>query len=91
MCLLSDPMKFCRDIQKATKNFTTILGQGSFGPVYKATMPAGGVVAVKALAEDSKQGEKEFQTEVITVSLKLFYVKLHICSLIRVRSRDNLV
>ncbi|KAI7727718.1 hypothetical protein M8C21_008352 [Ambrosia artemisiifolia] len=53
-----------QDIQKATKNFTTILGQGSFGPVYKATMPAGEVVAVKALAADSKQGEKEFQTEV---------------------------
>nr|XP_043615015.1 calcium/calmodulin-regulated receptor-like kinase 2 [Erigeron canadensis] len=53
-----------KDIQKATKNFTTILGQGSFGPVYKATMPAGEVVAVKALASDSKQGEKEFQTEV---------------------------
>ncbi|KAI3665797.1 hypothetical protein L6452_44431 [Arctium lappa] len=53
-----------RDVQKATKNFTTILGQGSFGPVYKAVMPAGEVVAVKALASDSKQGEKEFQTEV---------------------------
>ncbi|KAJ9562292.1 hypothetical protein OSB04_007452 [Centaurea solstitialis] len=53
-----------KDVQKATKNFTTILGQGSFGPVYKATMPAGEVVAVKALASDSKQGEKEFQTEV---------------------------
>ncbi|KAL4581933.1 hypothetical protein LXL04_006467 [Taraxacum kok-saghyz] len=53
-----------KDIQKATKNFTTILGQGSFGPVYKATMPAGEVVAVKVLASDSKQGEKEFQTEV---------------------------
>lgn len=53
-----------RDIQKATQNFTTILGQGSFGPVYKATMPAGGVVAVKVLATDSKQGEKEFFTEV---------------------------
>nr|WGU43391.1 calcium/calmodulin-regulated receptor-like kinase 2 isoform X2 [Nardostachys jatamansi] len=53
-----------KDIQKATQNFTTVLGQGSFGPVYKATMPAGGVVAIKALASDSKQGEKEFQTEV---------------------------
>nr|GMC57130.1 calcium/calmodulin-regulated receptor-like kinase 2 [Ipomoea batatas]GMC67389.1 calcium/calmodulin-regulated receptor-like kinase 2 [Ipomoea batatas] len=27
-------------------------------------MPAGGVVAVKVLATDSKQGEREFQTEV---------------------------
>ncbi|KAK9067153.1 hypothetical protein SSX86_014478 [Deinandra increscens subsp. villosa] len=53
-----------KDLQKATNNFTTILGQGSFGPVYKATMPAGEIIAVKALAADSKQGEKEFQTEV---------------------------
>lgn len=53
-----------KDIQKATQNFTTVLGQGSFGPVYKATMPTGGVAAVKVLASDSKQGEREFQTEV---------------------------
>lgn len=56
--------KFCRDIQKATANFTTIIGQGSFGPVYKATMATGEIFAVKVLASDSKQGEKEFQTEV---------------------------
>ncbi|KAG9137305.1 hypothetical protein Leryth_014940 [Lithospermum erythrorhizon] len=53
-----------KDIQRATNDFTTILGQGSFGPVYKAVMPAGKVVAVKVLASDSKQGEKEFYTEV---------------------------
>ncbi|GER45277.1 protein kinase superfamily protein [Striga asiatica] len=53
-----------KDIQKGTGNFTAILGQGSFGPVYKATMPAGEVFAVKVLASNSKQGEKEFQTEV---------------------------
>lgn len=53
-----------KDIQKATQNFTTILGQGSFGTVYKATMPTGEVVAVKVLAPNSKQGEHEFQTEV---------------------------
>ncbi|KAK4490761.1 hypothetical protein RD792_001469 [Penstemon davidsonii] len=58
--------RYCyKDIQKGTQNFTTILGQGSFGPVYKAVMPAAGeVVAVKVLASDSKQGEKEFHTEV---------------------------
>ncbi|XP_073293958.1 calcium/calmodulin-regulated receptor-like kinase 2 isoform X1 [Primulina huaijiensis] len=55
---------FTLDIQKGTQNFTTILGQGSFGPVYKATMPAGEVVAVKVLASNSKQGEREFHTEV---------------------------
>ncbi|KAL6994101.1 Calcium/calmodulin-regulated receptor-like kinase 2 [Sarracenia purpurea var. burkii] len=58
------PRYYYKDIQKATQNFTTILGQGSFGPVYKATMATGEVVAVKVLASNSKQGEKEFQTEV---------------------------
>ncbi|EOY03831.1 Serine/threonine-protein kinase PBS1 isoform 3 [Theobroma cacao] len=53
-----------KDVQKATQTFTTILGEGSFGPVYKATMPTGGVVAVKVLASNSHQGEKEFHTEV---------------------------
>lgn len=53
-----------KDIQKATQNFTTLLGQGAFGPVYKATMASGGVAAIKVLASDSHQGEKEFQTEV---------------------------
>ncbi|OMP03019.1 hypothetical protein COLO4_10652 [Corchorus olitorius] len=52
-----------KDVQKATQNFTTILGEGSFGPVYKATLP-GGVVAVKVLASNSHQGEREFYTEV---------------------------
>ncbi|KAL6199281.1 hypothetical protein ACLB2K_029067 [Fragaria x ananassa] len=53
-----------KDLQKATYNFTTLIGQGAFGPVYKAQMLTGETVAVKVLAMDSKQGEKEFQTEV---------------------------
>ncbi|XP_031480624.1 calcium/calmodulin-regulated receptor-like kinase 2 [Nymphaea colorata] len=57
-----------KDIQKATQNFTTILGQGSFGPVYKAVMSTGQVVAVKVLASNSRQGEKEFHTEVVLLS-----------------------
>ncbi|WVZ08634.1 hypothetical protein V8G54_021980 [Vigna mungo] len=52
-----------KEIQKATQNFTNILGEGSFGTVYKAVMPTGEVVAVKMLAPNSKQGEKEFLTE----------------------------
>ena len=51
-------------MQKATYNFTTLIGQGAFGPVYKAQMSTGETVAVKVLATNSKQGEKEFQTEV---------------------------
>eukprot|EP00252_Welwitschia_mirabilis_P012464 TRINITY_DN2753_c0_g1_i1.p1 TRINITY_DN2753_c0_g1~~TRINITY_DN2753_c0_g1_i1.p1 ORF type:complete len:425 (-),score=89.32 TRINITY_DN2753_c0_g1_i1:91-1365(-) len=53
-----------KDLQKATHNFTTILGQGAFGPVYKAVMPTGEAVAVKVLATNSRQGEREFQTEI---------------------------
>uniref|UniRef100_A0ACD5VBW1 Uncharacterized protein n=1 Tax=Avena sativa TaxID=4498 RepID=A0ACD5VBW1_AVESA len=62
------PKYHYKDLQKATNNFTTILGQGSFGPVYKAVMATGEIVAVKALASDSTQGEREFQTEVILLS-----------------------
>ncbi|KAK8527299.1 hypothetical protein V6N12_054518 [Hibiscus sabdariffa] len=54
-----------KELQKATYNFTTLIGQGAFGPVYKAQMLTGETVAVKVLATDSKQGEKEFQTEVM--------------------------
>ncbi|KAL7218105.1 hypothetical protein ACSBR2_011391 [Camellia fascicularis] len=54
-----------KDLQKATCNFTTLIGQGAFGPVYKAQMLTGEMVAVKVLATDSKQGAKEFQTEVM--------------------------
>ncbi|XVE50497.1 hypothetical protein DITRI_Ditri01bG0167300 [Diplodiscus trichospermus] len=54
-----------KDLQKATYNFTTLIGQGAFGPVYKAQMSTGETVAVKVLATNSKQGEKEFQTEVM--------------------------
>ncbi|URE01698.1 Protein tyrosine kinase [Musa troglodytarum] len=59
------PKYFYKDLQKATHNFTTLIGQGAFGPVYKAQMPTGETVAVKVLATNSKQGEKEFQTEVL--------------------------
>lgn len=54
-----------RDLQRATYNFTTLIGQGAYGSVYKAQMSTGEMVAVKVLATDSKQGEKEFQTEVL--------------------------
>ncbi|XP_076920986.1 calcium/calmodulin-regulated receptor-like kinase 1 [Bidens hawaiensis] len=54
-----------KDLQKATCNFTSLIGQGAFGPVYKAQMATGEAVAVKVLATNSKQGEKEFQTEVM--------------------------
>ncbi|XP_031117185.1 calcium/calmodulin-regulated receptor-like kinase 1 [Ipomoea triloba] len=54
-----------KDLQRATYNFSTLIGQGAYGPVYKAQLSTGESVAVKVLAMDSKQGEKEFQTEVV--------------------------
>nr|GMD95504.1 ruBisCO large subunit-binding protein subunit beta, chloroplastic [Ipomoea batatas] len=55
----------CWDLQRATYNFSTLIGQGAYEPVYKAQLSTGESVAVKVLAMDSKQGEKEFQTEVV--------------------------
>ena len=69
-------MLSCRDLQKATHNFTTLIGQGAFGPVYKAQITTGETVAVKVLATDSKQGEKEFQTEVLLVNNFIFMLIL---------------
>lgn len=44
-----------------------MIGQGAFGPVYQAQLSNGETVAVKVLATDSKQGEREFQTEVVNL------------------------
>ncbi|KAL6615345.1 hypothetical protein ACP70R_037615 [Stipagrostis hirtigluma subsp. patula] len=49
-----------------TKNFSKKLGMGSFGSVYKGSLPGGAAVAVKRL-EVSAQGEKQFRTEVRTL------------------------
>ncbi|KAF6173959.1 hypothetical protein GIB67_039910 [Kingdonia uniflora] len=62
-----------KDLQKATSNFTTVIGHGAFGSVCKAQMLTGEVVAVKVLASDSKQGEKEFQTEVKMIMSNISY------------------
>lgn len=54
-----------KELQKATDNFTMVIGKGAFGPVYKAMLPNTAVAAVKVLSNSSKQGEKEFQNEVM--------------------------
>ncbi|CAL4996518.1 unnamed protein product [Urochloa decumbens] len=59
------PKYLYKELQKATSNFTTLLGQGAFGPVYKADMSSGEILAVKVLSNNSKQGEKEFHNEVL--------------------------
>ncbi|XP_059438485.1 calcium/calmodulin-regulated receptor-like kinase 1 [Corylus avellana] len=54
-----------KDIQKATLDFTTSIGEGAFGPVYKAQMATGETVAVKILATNSRQGKNDFLSEVL--------------------------
>ncbi|MFS8024558.1 hypothetical protein Hanom_Chr16g01464651 [Helianthus anomalus] len=47
--------------------FTSMLnvGQRAIGPFYKAQMSTGEAIVVKVLETDFKQGDKEFQTEVV--------------------------
>ncbi|KAI4379779.1 hypothetical protein MLD38_006032 [Melastoma candidum] len=55
-----------KDLQTATNNFTTKLGQGGFGSVYRGVLPDGAVIAVKKL-EGIGQGKKEFRAEVCII------------------------
>ncbi|CAL1406813.1 unnamed protein product [Linum trigynum] len=57
-------------ILTATDNFSNAnkLGQGGFGPVYKAKFPGGEEIAVKRLSRCSSQGLTEFKNEVILIA-----------------------
>ncbi|KAL8464702.1 hypothetical protein ACS0TY_034273 [Phlomoides rotata] len=75
--------RFCRrfslaEIQSATENFseTHLVGHGGFGKVYKGQIDNGKeCVAIKQLAPNSNQGEREFLTEIETLS-KLRHMNL---------------
>ncbi|KAF7850020.1 hypothetical protein BT93_L0019, partial [Corymbia citriodora subsp. variegata] len=54
------------ELKKATRNFSTEIGRGSGGVVYKGVLPDGGEAAVKLLNE-ANQGEEEFLAEVRTI------------------------
>ncbi|POO00171.1 GPCR kinase [Trema orientale] len=52
----------------ATENFSTQIGSGGFGTVYKGTMAdKETVVAVKKITNSGVQGKKEFFTEIATI------------------------
>jgi predicted Ser/Thr protein kinase len=59
------------EIITATNNFSTVLGRGGFGYVYKGTLANGVDVAVKVLSDASQQGEQEFLNEVHILSCYL--------------------
>ncbi|XP_059293866.1 receptor-like protein kinase FERONIA [Lycium ferocissimum] len=86
--LSSLPSDLCRhflvkEIKTATGNFdeTFVIGYGGFGNVYKGYLDNGTtIVAVKRSNPSSKQGVREFQTEIEMLSSKLRH--LHLVSLI---------
>uniref|UniRef100_A0A7N0TUF7 non-specific serine/threonine protein kinase n=1 Tax=Kalanchoe fedtschenkoi TaxID=63787 RepID=A0A7N0TUF7_KALFE len=59
-----------QELIKATDDFSLInkIGEGGFGPVYKGRLRDGKLAAIKVLAAESKQGVKEFLTEINVIS-----------------------
>ncbi|KAJ0969556.1 hypothetical protein J5N97_022433 [Dioscorea zingiberensis] len=52
-----------KETKKATDNFSTVIGRGGFGTVYRAQFSDGSMVAVKRMNKVSRQGEEEFCRE----------------------------
>ncbi|KAB1218703.1 G-type lectin S-receptor-like serine/threonine-protein kinase SD2-5 [Morella rubra] len=62
------PLRFSYgDLCRATKNFSSKVGQGGFGSVYVGVLTDGTQVAVKKLERSTGQGTKEFKAEVTTI------------------------
>ncbi|KAL5733473.1 hypothetical protein ACOSQ2_033165 [Xanthoceras sorbifolium] len=58
------------ELKTATNGFRSSnkIGEGGFGSVYKGRLQDGTVVAVKVLSVESKQGEKEFMSEIASMA-----------------------
>lgn len=59
-----------KDLRLATDNYhpSKKIGRGGFGTVYQGTLKNGRQVAIKSLSAASKQGVREFLTEIKTIS-----------------------
>ncbi|KAL2326791.1 hypothetical protein Fmac_020218 [Flemingia macrophylla] len=59
-----------KDLRIATEGFSPAnkIGQGGFGAVYKGKLRDGSLVAIKVLSADSRQGIREFLTEIKVIS-----------------------
>ncbi|XP_008802319.2 cold-responsive protein kinase 1-like [Phoenix dactylifera] len=58
------------ELKSATDNFhpSNKIGRGGFGTVYKGILRNGEAVAIKLLSAESRQGVKEFLTEIDTIT-----------------------
>ncbi|OIW11635.1 hypothetical protein TanjilG_24841 [Lupinus angustifolius] len=58
------------ELSKATNDFSQAnkIGEGGFGSVYKGRLKNGKFAAIKVLSAESRQGEKEFLTEINTIA-----------------------
>ncbi|KAI3443040.1 Protein kinase domain-containing protein [Psidium guajava] len=69
--LETGPHRFSyQELKKATNGFKEkeLLGQGGFGKVYRGTLPSSKIqVAVKRISHESKQGLREFVSEISSI------------------------
>ncbi|XP_058752004.1 cold-responsive protein kinase 1-like [Vicia villosa] len=59
-----------KELSKATNDFSQAnkIGEGGFGSVYMGRLKGGKLAAIKVLSAESKQGVKEFLTEINVIS-----------------------
>ncbi|CAL4945178.1 unnamed protein product [Urochloa decumbens] len=58
-----------RDLHAATRGFRDVVGAGGFGTVYHGVLPRSGAeVAVKKVSHESRQGLREFVSEIASMS-----------------------
>ncbi|MED6172411.1 Cold-responsive protein kinase 1 [Stylosanthes scabra] len=59
-----------KELKLASDDFSPAnkIGEGGFGSVYKGLLKGGKVAAIKVLSDESKQGVKEFLTEINVIS-----------------------
>lgn len=66
------------NIETATQQYKTLIGEGGFGSVYRGTLTDGQEVAVKVRSATSTQGTREFNNEVRPCSKTTLVNKIYV-------------